>query len=221
MARSIDDPTADLKKRARRARGAELRTIARAWWREHELERVPVASCRRIAVSLIDDAPALAIAVLQLVGEQLRVADLPVLARVVEPEPRPIVRLLVVMLARDDGRAELAHAIGGWRDAPASAQRCAACLALASLGPRGEDAFAGFTTLALSVCATVVWSHVPDDQAAVGALLGKLAPAAPLRVDGFVRRYARLMSRPCVRAAVAKLAARDELLALHRRATSI
>ena len=208
MARSIDDPTADLKKRARRARGAELRTIARAWWREHELERVPVASCRRIAV-------------LQLVGEQLRVADLPVLARVVEPEPRPIVRLLVVMLARDDGRAELAHAIGGWRDAPASAQRCAACLALASLGPRGEDAFAGFTTLALSVCATVVWSHVPDDQAAVGALLGKLAPAAPLRVDGFVRRYARLMSRPCVRAAVAKLAARDELLALHRRATSI
>jgi hypothetical protein len=221
MARAIDDPAADLRRRARRAQGAELKAIARAWWRDHELGRVPVGSCRRIAAGLIDDSPALAIAVLQQLGEQLRVADLPLLARVAATDPRAIARLLALMLARDDGRAELAHAIADWRDAPTSAQRCAACGALASLAPRGDAAFAGFTALALSLCATIVWSHADDDQAAVGALLGKLAAAAPAHVDGFVRRYARLMSRPCARLAVAKLPARDELLAHHRRATSI
>lgn len=221
MARTIDDPTADLKKRARRAHGPELKAIARAWWREHELDRVPIASCRRIAAGLVDDSPGLALAVLGLLGEQLRVADLPLLARVVAPDPRPVARLLALMLARDDGRAELAHAIAGWRDAPVGAQRAAACLALASLAPRGDAAFAGFTQLALSVCATIVWSHDAGDQAAVGSLLGKLGVAAPMQVEAFVRRYARLMSRTCARVAVAKLPGRDELLAHHRRATSI
>ena len=195
-----------------------LARTVRAWWRDHELDRVPMSTCRRIASTLVDDAPPLGIAVLQQLGDQLRVADLPLLARVAAPDPRPVVRLLVAMLARDDGRAELAHALGDWREGQA---RAVACHALASLAPQGETAFAGFTALALSVCATVVWSHAPADQAAVGALLGKLAGAAPTRVDAFVRRYARLMSRPCARAATARLPAREELLALHRRATSI
>ena len=194
MARAIDDPIADLKKRARR--DPRVGQTVRGWWRDHDLERVPIASCRRIAATLLEDSPALGIAMLQLLGDQLRVADLPLLARVTEP--RPIVRLLSRMLARDDGRAELAHAIGDWREGP---RRDVACLALASLAPQGDAAFAGFTALALSVAATVVWSHAPDDQAAVGALLGKLAPVAATRVDAFVRRYARLMSRPCVRRA--------------------
>ncbi len=214
MARAIDDPVADLKKRARK--DPRLGKTVRAWWRDHDLDRVPMSSCRRIAATLVDDSPVLGIAVLQLLGDQLRVADLPMIARLAEP--RPIVKLLSVMLARDDGRAELAHAIADWREGP---QRACACHALASLAPQGDAAFAGFTALALGLCGTVVWSHVPADQAAVGALLGKLAHAAPTRVDAFVRRYARLMSRPCVRAATGKLAARDELLALHRRATSI
>lgn len=214
MARSIDDPIADLKKRARRD-PRTARTV-HAWWHDHELDRMPVASCRRIAATLVEDSPALGIAMLELLCDQLRVADLPLLARLTER--RPIVRLLSSMLARDNGRAQLAHAIGDWREGP---QRDLACLALASIAHDGDAAFAGFTALALSVCATVVWSHQPADQAAVGALLKRLARAAPPRVEAFVRRYARLMSRPCVRAATANLPARDELLALHRRATSI
>ena len=209
---AVDDPIADLKRRARRDR-----TPVKAWWRDHELADVPVATCRRIAAAVIDEVPLQGIAVLQQMKDDLRAQDLPLLAKIAAPDPRPVVKLISAMLARDDGRAELAIALGGWRDGP-EPQRCAACLGLASLAPRGERAFAGFTALALSVCATVVWSHAPADQAAVGTLLGKLGGP---RVEAFVRRYARLMSRACVRTATAALPAREELLELHRRATSI
>lgn len=101
-------------------------------------------------------------------------------------------------------------------DATESASRCAACAALAPFATRPE-----LTAIVLAVCVTVVWSHEPEDQAALGALLAKLALAAPARVDAFVRRYAQLMSRACVRTAVAELPARTELLAHHRRATKI
>ena len=177
MARAIDDPVADLKKRTRR--DPRVGRAVRIWWREHELDRVPMATCRRIASALIDDAPRLGVAVLQQLSEQLRVADLPMIARVAPIDARTTVRLLSAMLARMEGRAELAHALADWREAPT---RAVACHALASLAPHGETAFAGFTALALGVCATVVWSHAPVDQAAVGALLGKLAVASPTRV---------------------------------------
>ena len=221
MARSIergwtDDPVADLKQRARR--DPRVTRTVRGWWRDHELDRVPISTCRRIASTVIDEAPQLGLAVLQQMSEQLRVADLPMIGRVAPGKPRATARLLAAMLARSEGRAELAHALGNWREAPT---RAIACTALASLAPQGETAFAGLTALVLGLCATVVWSHAPVDQVAVGALLGKLATAAPTRVDAFVRRYARLMSRACVRLAIAALPARDELIALHRRATSI
>lgn len=210
---AVDDPVADLKRRSRR----ETRPV-RAWWRDHELDSVPMPTCRKLVAAVIEEVPRQALAVLHQMRDQLRVTDLPLLARVAEPDPRPVVRLLANMLARDEGRAELAIALGRWRDDP---HRAAACLALATIAPRGEQAFAGFVELALSVCATCVWSHVEGDQRAVGVLLGKLAEAAPTRVEAFVRRYARLMTRTCVRNAIAHLPARDELLALHRRATSI
>jgi hypothetical protein len=68
-----------------------------------------------------------------------------------------------------------------------------------------------------------VWSHERYDQTAVGQLLRELSRSEPSRVEMFVRRYARLMSRECVRAAVSTLtvAQRTALLAHHKRATTL
>jgi 3-methyladenine DNA glycosylase AlkD len=68
-----------------------------------------------------------------------------------------------------------------------------------------------------------VWSSEPFDQSAVGWVLRELSRAEPARVEAFYRRHAQLMSKECARHAVAKFPAaqRAELLAHHRRATSL
>jgi len=99
-------------------------------------------------------------------------------------------------------------------------QRRAACLAFVKLAPQGD---AGVGEAVLSICATVVWSIERHDQTAVGSVLRELSRAEPERVEAFVRRHALLMSKEGVRLAVAKFSAakRTELLAHHKRATSL
>jgi 3-methyladenine DNA glycosylase AlkD len=68
-----------------------------------------------------------------------------------------------------------------------------------------------------------VWSPESLDQTAVGWLLRDLSRAEPTRVEAFVRRQARFMSRECVRQAIDKLPAarQQELLAHWKHATSL
>ena len=91
------------------------------------------------------------------------------------------------------------------------------------LAPHGDAALPGLAELVLAICATVVWSHESFDQTAVGWALRELSSADPAAVEAFFRRHALLMSKECARQAVAKLppVARAELLAYHRRATSL
>jgi 3-methyladenine DNA glycosylase AlkD len=57
------------------------------------------------------------------------------------------------------------------------------------------------------VCSTVLWSAERVDQTAVGWLLRELSRAEPTRVEAFVRRHARFMSRECIHQAVENLTA--------------
>ena len=154
--------------------------------------------------------------------EKLRAEDLPTIARLFEhgqlSDEDDIDRVargvLAPMIEHARDRREVAHAIAGWRGATTPAQRRAACLAFVAH-------VAEYSELAFSICADVVWSPDPTDHLAVAELLAALAAVVPARTEAFVRRHAHLMSRTCVRKAVATLRARDELLAHHRRATTI
>jgi 3-methyladenine DNA glycosylase AlkD len=233
------DPVADLKRRLTRQRdasNAKLRACVRTWWADHDFDRCPTTVGKRVALVLIEQRltgdKLAGIAILaDRIGDQLRVTDLPAFARLFEDGhlADAIVvdwftsQVLVTMLARAPGRADMARHLARWRDAATPWQRRAACLAFLALAPAGDAALAGLVDLALSICATVVWSHEAADQAAVGLLLRELSRGEPTRVATFVRRHARLMSKPGVRVAVAKLSAalRTELLAHHKRATSL
>jgi hypothetical protein len=167
----------------------------------------------------------------ELLGDQLRGDDLPAFARLFAGghlAGQSIVdrfgaKVLGALVERAPGRAEIARAIAQWRLAGTAWQRRAACLAFTGLAPHGDRALPGLGELVLSVCGTMVWSHERLDQTAVGWVLRELSRAEPLRVEAFVRRHARLMSRECARCAVARLPAdrRADLLAHHRRATTL
>ena len=81
----------------------------------------------------------------------------------------------------------------------------------------------GFAQLVFTVCSTIVWSPDRIDQTAVAWLLRELSRAEPTRVEAFVRRHARFMSREATRQAIEKLpvARQQELVAHWKRATSI
>jgi 3-methyladenine DNA glycosylase AlkD len=97
-------------------------------------------------------------------------------------------------------------------------QRRAACVAFTAVAPQGD---AVIVQLIFTLCSTVVWSPESIDQTAVGWLMRELSRAEPTRVEAFVRRHARFMSRECVRQAVEKLpvARQHDLLAHWKRAT--
>jgi 3-methyladenine DNA glycosylase AlkD len=233
------DPVADLKRRCARQRGAssgKVRACVRTWWADHDFDTCPTTVGKRIALVLIEqrmtDDKLAGIAILEdLLGDQLRVTDLAAFARLFTDGhlADAIVvdwftsKVLVTMLARAAGRADMARQLARWRDAETMWQRRAACLAFLALAPQGDAALVGLVDLALSICASVVWSHEEADQTAVGLLLRELSRGEPSRVATFVRRFARLMSKACVRAAVSKLPAaqRAEVLAHHKRATSL
>jgi hypothetical protein len=228
------DPVADLK--VRLGDGAGLRGCVRAWWVDHGFADYPPAAGKRIAFALIEQAQAAhklaGILVLhEMLGPQLRAADVPAFARLFAQghlaEPGIVDRfagkVLGTLLDRVPGRREVVRALVHWRAADTAWQRRAACLAFVELAPHGDGALLGLVDQILTILAAVVWSHEAEDQTAIGPVLRELMLADPIRGEAFFRRHARLMSRSCARVAVAKLpaATRNDLLAYHRRATTL
>ncbi|MDX2090449.1 MAG: DNA alkylation repair protein [Kofleriaceae bacterium] len=233
------DPLADLLRRTTKLRGAPRGAFAacvRAWWREHELAAHPTSVAKRIALLLLEEPRAepkqAAIALLaQHLGEHLCESDLPAFERLFSDghlaEPVAVdgfsLHVLGTLLAREQGRSEVARVIASWREADVEWQRRAACLAFSAFAARAADPPAQVIDRAFALCAAVVWSPGRVDQTAVGATLRELGRVDPLRVEAFVRRHARFMSKECARASIARLPAsvRAELLAHHKRATSL
>ncbi len=233
------DPVADLAVRLAReatASAARLRACVRGWWADHGFADHPAAVGKRVALALLEQpkisGKLAGILVLhELLGAQLRASDLPAFARLFATGclaewtvvDRFVMQVLVTLLDRPQNRREVARGLVQWRTAETTWQRRAACLAFLELAPQGEAALPGLTDHILTICSTVVWSHEPHDQTAVGCVLRELARAEPVKVEVFFRRHALLMSKACARHAVAKLPphVRAELIAHHRRATSL
>ncbi|HSN26571.1 MAG TPA: DNA alkylation repair protein [Kofleriaceae bacterium] len=227
------DPVADLRKRLARRPGAGS-TVIRAWWADHGLAAHPAAVGKRVALALIEQRAVAAklagIHVLRdLLGDHLRAADVAAFERLFASghlEDGALVdafgvEVLGTLLQRVRGRAETCRSLATWRNADTPWQRRAACAALTTLAPLGDAALPGLAQLIFTMCSAIVWSPERADQTAVGWLVRELSRAEPTRVEAFVRRHARLMSRECVRLAVEKLANRHELLAAWKRATSL
>lgn len=241
------DPVADLHRRLRRrasrqvsrsqVRSRSTRATVMRWWSEHGLGEHPAAVGKRIALALlehkaIDDKLAGILVLEELLADHLRATDLPAFAELFARQQQLGdgtvvdafgVKVLGTLLHRVRGRGEVARALAQWRTAPSAAQRRAACAAFTALAPQGDAAFPGLVQLIFTVCSTVVWSRERSDQTAVGWLLHELSRAEPTRVEAFVRRHARFMSRECARHAIAKLPAlcQQDVLAHWKRATTL
>ena len=236
-ARVALDPVADLSRRIRRRKSpapAALRACVQTWWNDQCLTEHPPAVGKRVALALLEhdeiECKRAGVIVLhELLADHLRLADLaafePLFASgalagggVVD---RFGVKVIGTMLLRVHGRAEVARTLASWRNADTMWQRRAACAGFTALAPQGDAALAGLTQLIFLLCASVVWSPERVDQTAVGWLLRELSRAEPTRVEGFVRRHARFMSRECVRQAIEKLPRQPDLLAHWKRATTL
>lgn len=237
------DPVADLRRRLAREAPSSLpaiRRITRAWWKRHGFaEQIAAAGSaevgKRVGMILVAQrgyaCKRAGLVVLgELVGEHLHSLDLDALAALLRDghlaEPTLVeafaVRVLGRVLARDDGRTRAIYDLAQWRHAERAWQRHAMCLAFTVIVPRAQ-AIAGLTEIALAICASVVWSIDPIDQAAVAWLVRDLSLVEPERVALFFVRYCRFMSRASARTAVSRYshARRAELLAHHRRATTL
>jgi hypothetical protein len=238
------DPVADLKRRLKLeglpASLAKVRRITKAWWKHHgfakQIETAGTAEVgKRVGVILLEQSMAEAkragIVVLgELVGEHLHSLDLSAFASLLARDhvSGPVfvvpfaVRVLGRILERDDIREGAIYKLSQWRHAEKPWQRHAMCLAFLDLASRANE-IDGVTEVILAICASVVWSIDPIDQSAVGVVLRALSRAEPARVVEFFLRYCRFMSRSCVRAAIAGYppARREELLAHHKRATTL
>lgn len=212
---------------------ARVRTIVRAWWTDHGLDIHPakVGKCVAIALleqSMVEEKLAGILVLQDLLGSHLRATDLQEFARLFAAGHLAewnvvdwfIMKVLVTMLDRPQGRREVMRALVQWRGSETLWQRRAACLAFVKLAPQGD---AVITDHVLTICATVVWSSERHDQTAVGSVLRELSRAEPERVEGFLIKHALLMSKESIKLAVAKLPApkRTALLAHHKRATSL
>jgi len=232
-AKAAMDPVADLRKRLARRPGAAAQVIPK-WWSDHGLAAHPAVVGKRVAVALIEQRASqtkyAGILVLRdLLGDHLRATDLPMFERLFAGghlEDGALVdafgvQVLGTLLQRVRGRAEICRALATWRNAETPWQRRAACAALTTLAPLGDAAFPGFAQLIFHMCSAIVWSPDRTDQTAVGWLVRELSRAEPTRVEAFVRRHARLMSRECVRLAVERLANKHALLVAWKRATTL
>ncbi len=234
------DPVADLRRRlARLGRGplplAKIRACVRTWWRDHELDDHPATVGKRIAVVLIEQRSAAhklaGILVLEQLADQLRAPDVTAFARLFGGDhlaafdvvDRFATCVLGAMLEGSSVQVDVAHALASWRSAETGWQRRAACVAFARIAANGNSSIPGLASMILALCAAVVWSIERCDQTAVGWVLRELARVEPERVETFVLRHARLMSRECARLAVTTLPTdrRTELLAHHTRATTL
>lgn len=233
------DPVADLRRRLRRRAARQvarsLRATVTQWWSDHGLAEHPAAVGKRIALALLEQTQlemqlAGILVFEELLADHLRASDLPafaeLLARGCLTEDAVVdafgIKVLGTLLHRVRGRGDVARGLAQWRNA-GPAQRRAACVGFTALAPQGDTALPGLAQLIFSVCSTVVWSREPTDQTAVGRLLRELSRAEPTRVEAFVRRHARFMSRQCARHAVERLAParQQDLLAHWKRATSL
>jgi 3-methyladenine DNA glycosylase AlkD len=225
------DPVADLHRRLARRPGKP--TVHR-WWLDHGLAAHPAVVGKRIALALIEqrgteDKLAGVLVLHELLADHLRTTDLPAFERLFRDghlDDGAIcdafgVQVLGTLLSRVRGRAEVARALATWRNADSCWQRRAACAAMTALAPHGDGALGGLAQLIFTMCSAIVWSPDPTDQTAVGWLLRELSRGEPTRVEGFVRRHARFMSRECVKLAIEKLGKKQELLAHWKRATSL
>lgn len=234
------DPVADLRRRLRRRAARQvarsLRGTVTQWWSDHGLTEHPAAVGKRIALALLEqkhlEMQLAGILVFEeLLADHLRASDLSafaeLLARGCLTEDAVVdafgVKVLGTLLHRVRGRGDVARALAQWRNAASPAQRRAACVGFSALAPQGDAALPGLAQLIFTVCSTVVWSREATDQTAVGRLLRELSRAEPTRVEAFVRRHARFMSRQCARHAVERLAParQQDLLAHWKRATSL
>ncbi len=234
------DPVADLRRRlARIGRGAlplgKIQTCVRTWWRDHELDDHPATVGKRIAIVLIEQRSAVhklaGILVLEKLGDQLRAADVTAFARLFHGDhlaafdvvDRFATCVLGAMLEHESAQADVAHALASWRSAETGWQRRAACVAFTRIAANGNSSVPGLASVILAMCSTVVWSIECCDQTAVGWVLRELARVESDRVEAFVVRHARLMSRECARLAITTLPTdrRTELLAHHTRATTL
>ena len=212
------------------------RAIVLRWWSDHELGEHPAVVGKRIALALLEQKPTedklAGILVLEeLLADHLRTADLAAFAdlfarnRLADGSVVDAfgVKVLGTLLRRVRGRADVARGLALWRSAESPWQRRAACVAFTALAPQGDAACTGFAQLVFTVCSAVVWSPERSDQTAVGWLLRELSRAEPTRVEAFVRRHARFMSRECARHAVERLPAarQQDLLAHWKRATTL
>jgi 3-methyladenine DNA glycosylase AlkD len=225
------DPVADLHRRLARRPG---KATVHRWWDDHGLAAHPAAVGKRVAFALIeqrgtDDKLAGVLVLHELLGDQLRTADLAAFEALFAAghlEDGAVVdafgvQVLGTLLQRVRGRAEVVRALASWRNAESPWQRRAACAALTALAPQGDAALPGLAQLIFQMCSAIVWSPDRIDQTAVGWLLRELSRGEPTRVEAFVRRHARFMSRECARLAVEKLARKQELLVHWMRATSL
>jgi hypothetical protein len=230
------DPVAELRPRIRGRQGAALRRVVLRWWADQELAEHPAAVGKRVALALLEqrsvaEKSAGILVLEELLADHLRTGDLPAFAALFEharlTDGRVVdgfgMRVLGTLLRRVRGRAEAARALSQWRLADTCWQRRAACVAFTALAPQGDTALPGFTQLVFTVCSSVVWSPDRVDQTAVGWLLCELSRGEPTRVEAFIRRHARFMSRECVRHAVGKLPVTRQqgLLAHWKRATTL
>lgn len=234
------DPVADLHRRlvrrAARRTGRGTRSLVVRWWSEHGLAEHPAAVGKRIALALLeqkatDDKLAGILLLGELLADHLRAADLPAFAQLLASGSMNDgdivdafgVKVLGTLLRRVRGRGDVSRALAQWRTASSPSQRRAACVALTVLAPQGDGALPGLAQLIFGLCSTVVWSPERSDQTAVGWLLRELSRAEPTRVEAFVRRHARFMSRECARHAVDRLppTRQQDLLAHWKRSTTL
>ncbi|HSD89948.1 MAG TPA: DNA alkylation repair protein [Kofleriaceae bacterium] len=167
----------------------------------------------------------------ELLADHLRASDLPRFAEMFAHgafDDAAIVdafgvKVLGTLLGRVRGRAEAARLLAQWRTADTVWQRRAACVAFTVLAPQGDSAHATLAQQIFALCGAVVWSPERLDQTGVGWLLRELSRAEPTRVEAFVRRHARFMSRECITDAIDRLAVdrQRDLLAAWKRATTI
>lgn len=225
------DPVADLHRRLARRPG---KATVHRWWLDHGLGAHPAVVGKRVALALIEqrgaeDKLAGVLVLHELLADHLRTSDLAIFERLFRDghlEDGAIVdafgvQVLGTLLHRVRGRAEVARALATWRNADTCWQRRAACAAMTALAPHGDGALPGLAQLIFTMCSAIVWSPDRTDQTAVGWLLRELSRGEPTRVEGFVRRHARFMSRECVRLAAEKLARKKDVLEHWKRATSL
>jgi 3-methyladenine DNA glycosylase AlkD len=193
-------------------RGAPMnavRAALRAWWREHHLDRLPLAARKRLAWALLrerhgEDKLTGILALAEILLGALDRADLRALAALFDGGHLAdwnscdwlCVKVLGPFIAAGDGeeRVRRAKAIAAWRRAASPWRRRAAAVALVPLARERDLAFPGFADLALGVCEPLARSPEPFQQTAAAWLVRELHRTEPARARAFLAEHASHLS---------------------------